>query len=146
MRHEWVDPIDERSATTKFFMNERDSTRRPGSVFAWPGRGEPFYSPPERAKPKTERERCRRVIRIRPVVVRPRVVIGIRPVVRAIITAVVAARTEIGGIGCARRLRLRLRRRRCRRPRSRNAKRQYRRNSSRSNQRLHGSLLLTALN
>src|SRR5882757_2776456 len=98
-----------------------------------------FYSPPERAKPKTERERRRRVVRVRPVVIRPRVVRGIRPVVRAIITAVVAARTEIGGVGFARRLGFRLRRRRARRHRSRSAKRQYGRDSGRSNQRLHGS-------
>src|SRR5712675_3074744 len=105
------------------------------------GTRETFYSPPERAKPKTERERCRRVVRIRPVVVRPRVVIGIRPVVRAIITAVIAARTEIGGVRCARRLGFRLRRRRARSHRSRNTKRQHGRDSGRSNQRLHGSSL-----
>src|SRR3954468_24145808 len=106
----------------------------------WRGRGNgDFYSPPERAKSKTERERRRRVVRVRPGVIRPRVVIGIRPVIRAIITAVVAARTEIGGVRCARRLGFRLRRRRARSHRSRNAKRQYGRDSGRSNQRLHGS-------
>src|SRR5882672_852866 len=75
------------------------------------GTTEMRYSPPERAKPKAEREWRRRVIRIWPIVIRPRVVIGIRPVVRAVaVMAVVAARTEVSGIRCGRRLNLRLRR------------------------------------
>src|SRR2546429_3181935 len=48
-------------------------------------------SSPERTEPEAEREWRRRIIRIWPVVIRPRVVIGIRPVVRTIAVAVVTA-------------------------------------------------------
>src|SRR2546430_2690691 len=103
-------------------------------------------SSPERTEPEAEREWRRRIIRIWPVVIRPRVIIGIRPVVRtiavAVVTAVIAACTEIGGIRFGRGLRFRLRGRVCCSNRGRTSKRQGSRNGSHSNQRLHVSFPL----
>src|SRR6266480_7840720 len=112
------------------------------SAFAHPTK----YASPERTEPEAEREWRRRIIRIWPVVIRPRVVIGIRPVVRtiavAVVTAVIAACTEIGGIRFGRGLRFRLRGRVCCSNRGRTSKRQGSRNGSHSNQRLHVSFPL----
>src|SRR5829696_4846961 len=69
-------------------------------------------SPPDRTKPDAEGERRRRVIRIRPIVDRPTVVVG--TVVRtriAVMTRVapdITVRAEIGGVRCAGTLCLRL--------------------------------------
>src|SRR2546427_11188615 len=72
-------------------------------------------SPPGRTKPDAEGERRRRVIGIRPIIDRPTVVVGtvVRTIV-AVMTMVapdIAVRAEIGGVGCAGTLRLRLWRR-----------------------------------
>src|SRR5258705_2431243 len=72
-------------------------------------------SPPERTKPNAEGERRRCVIGIWPIVDRPAVVIGtiVRTIVAVmtIVAPVIAVRAEIGDVGCAGTLRLRLCRR-----------------------------------
>src|SRR5947207_5028477 len=72
-------------------------------------------SPPDRTKPDAEGERRRHVIGIRPIVDWPIVVVGtvVRTIV-AVMTIVapdIAVCAEIGGVGCAGALRLRLWRR-----------------------------------
>src|SRR2546421_5293189 len=72
-------------------------------------------SPPDRTKPDAEGERRRRVIGIRPIVDWPIVVVGtvVRTIiaVMTVVASVIAVRAELGGVGCAGALRLRLWRR-----------------------------------
>src|SRR5947209_2405803 len=102
-------------------------------------------SPPGRTKPDAEGERRRCVIGIRPIVDRPTVVVGtvVRTIiaVMTIVAPVIAVRAEIGGIGCAGALRLRLWRRGDRTDRGRSGNHERTCDKGCPDQALHDGLL-----
>src|SRR5256885_7541088 len=98
-------------------------------------------SPPDRTKPDAEGERRRRVIGIRPIVDWPIVVVRTRIAVMTIVAPDTAMRAEIGGVGCAGTLHLRLWRRGDRTDRGRSGKHERASDKGGPDQTLHDGLL-----